>query len=261
MSDRESDDDDWYNQMDQMAQGYGDAADGLGQDPNAAMLSGMVTEEAEVSEDQYFSMMSENNTSISDNCFLSEGNMVWQGLARKFLTESTDRVSQQASRLQRVFPAADSCTFLLLQQWFFTFLPYSLKSYAILMNPTLLNSQQRCFYLDNKLHPSMWAATNYNRASHSIEIIIFAPYKTYQPCKKLCYDLVQEIQQNHPGVKMKLTGVDAELFESVILPFSQQSNHLLNVLWIESCTMHVFESKWNIQPIELIEGYEFRALG
>lgn len=237
--DDEEDDDDWYNQMEQHGQSYGDYNNGYQNHSSSSHLMHHYADEKYGDEEQYYSRVGEQNTSISDNSFKGEHDMVWQHLARQFLNDSLDTVSKHASKLSIINPDHDSCSIMILQQWLFSFIPQSLKLF------NTLNIHQRCFhnenkrvYVDNKLHTSFLAFSSYSTYSNTVTITAISPYKIYDAAGKFLMEIFSLERQRHKDCKFQFSGIDIELHEKVVSKLPK-----VHVQWVEYCGMFVLDSK------------------
>jgi hypothetical protein len=239
----DDDDDDWYNQMEQYGHSYGDFHDGYPEQLQPSNVD-YGDDEKNNNEDLYYSRLGESNISISDHSFRSEHDMVWQHLARQFLSDSLDHVSKHASRLTTINPDRDACSVMILQQWLFTFFPQSLKLYNSFSNQcTCFHNENQLVYVDNKLHTSFIALCSYSAYSNKVMITAFSPYRIFDAAIKFMMEILEAERQRHKDCRFQFSGIDIEFHENVVCKLLK-----FHPLWVEYCGMYVLESKSTVAP-------------
>ncbi len=240
----DEDDDDWYNQMEQHGMSYGDHRDGYGDEEYHYEDTDSAADEKHINEDQYFSKVGEENTTISDHSFKGEHDMVWQHLARQFLSDSLDNVGKHATKLAALNPDHDSCSIMILQQWLFSFIPQSLKIYnSLSIHCNCFHNDNKQVYVDNKLHTSFVALCSYSAYSNKLTITAFSPYKLFDVAVKFLLEIVAEQRSRHKECHIQFSGIDIEFYEKVICKLPK-----FYVNWVEYCGMYSLESHLSRMP-------------
>lgn len=146
----DSDDDDYFNKLQEFAN-----SKSANEDDNA-MDSVYVTEPIVFeSDEEYYESMS-NASAMSAVCIIPENDMVWQHMARSHFLLANNNLNWHTINLIEDLNE-HAASFLLIEQWLFSYLPYSSKVFVMLRNRKLhhlyLSSSYLC--VDDIHHPSL----------------------------------------------------------------------------------------------------------